>query len=115
MATPLYVLKTIPSFVFSLYADTCSFHSISGAVESLLRFLFADMVPQQEFKWTIIVENFKHKYKIITDKDLWSEDASDRGNKRFENALTAFENLGVMAKNESGSEVRSFSFFTIDG
>ncbi|TVU23829.1 hypothetical protein EJB05_26212, partial [Eragrostis curvula] len=45
--------------------------------------------------------------KMVTKK-FQSEDIADRGIQRLENAFAAFESLGVMARNESGSEYREF-------
>ncbi|TVU02629.1 hypothetical protein EJB05_51871, partial [Eragrostis curvula] len=56
----------------------------------------------------VLSNRFTHLYGKMVTKKFQSEDIADRGIQRLENAFAAFESLGVMARNESGSEYREF-------
>jgi hypothetical protein len=94
-------------FVYlSLHADTCTMQASCGAVESLMKFHNASLIPPQEFKWTFIVNDLKNRYEQSVGKLLQSENKVDRGRRRLRAVLKSFKEYGVKATNESGTEVR---------
>jgi hypothetical protein len=102
----IFIRKFLHSF-FHWSADTCSFQSASGAVESLLKYRNAGLVPPQEFNWTFLLDDWKNEYETAAPKRFLLEDKVDRGEKRIQTSLGLYKSNGVMASNESGTKVRS--------
>jgi len=98
-------LKKTYLHLFFLYADTCSFQSISGAVESLFKIRNAELVPSQEFKWKFVLDDWEFQYPTIASKPFGSEDETDRGEKRIQTSFGLFKTNGVMASDEYGGKV----------
>lgn len=77
--------------------------------ESLLKIRNASLIPPQEFNWTFLLDDWKSQYSAIASKPFGSEDKTDRGEKRLQTSLSLYKSNGVLASDEYGSKVISFS------
>ena len=60
------------------------------------------MIPPQDCRWHLSLDDFKKKHEKDSGTEFKSEEIGDRGKKRLETAFEKFKEYGVEARNRCG-------------
>ncbi|KAL6870635.1 hypothetical protein ACP4OV_014483 [Aristida adscensionis] len=86
--------------------DTCTFHSLLAATETLYRLEAAADEPQRKFTINLCVEDMEERYIDLTGNELGCETSnSKKGAHRLENGLMILKKHGVLGRGRSDERV----------